>query len=872
MTVVGGLRALDHGSSACTVSISTETSAHQARSGEGVGQTQAPPWPGDLVEFPPIPSVPGRSETVSSLEAIPVSDLPLSPVSVVGLPTSGTLPTNGLARSRAIGHASRDPGLGEEFFGQLWAIPATPPRRQPPSAGSSLICWVRKDLVRANRLSLTDCFVAAPIDCIRQIPKVIHAPGLIGGSKPSFAAVLRRNSMAGGVPARGRGRGFGLVHPPPAQPPPPAVVAPNQELRPPVPRSQGRNLNPPVIPRQQQHQRMMSQPGTGQQNQVQRYQANQMQRPLVQNFWPNFHSQNSSNPQFAPQQFQQFQRQNYHQFQQRGQNYQQRPENIVTEDATAPQPPPASPAPVEQVMESRYFKMICFNYGDPGHFVGNCIQPKKCFICNSTEHHAHMCPAWNGAHPSATYFGSANRGLGFYHIDGPSKEEVSWLNFKNCAVINVRKGAISGADLEKNLNSIFCKHKKWPWQNRDLDEKNFLVRFPPWKSVQELIEFPAFDLEVEGVNVKIVEWDGDCPSLAELPVVWMNVRGIPPKKAAWKSFAQTVTSIGILMDVDWSSFFKSFYAVIRLQIACRDPVKVPKERIMEIDQKFYLLYFDVEGVDQVDDEDGFDDPGDAEIADFGFDDLEDEEESNRQMETDRVQQNLGNNSAPGGNNNVVHRTCSDVPASWEDIDLEDDIPLVDSSDCKTWCGVDVEDDWCCSPSSFSSFPARMDYKKIDDEVWDFEPVDYGQIDAKAMYRLENSASAAYCSQVLEDFNSAETDEDVSEDDVSEDQFEELPHELVIKLGPVRKNLFPVLESLAEQSGERSRAGVIPIEKKKWGPVVATSRMVTRHHGGQNIIDKAKEYQKRRFLHASKVTLFRLYILITLMICLDRLRL
>jgi hypothetical protein len=217
------------------------------------------------------------------------------------------------------------------------------------------------------------------------------------------------------------------------------------------------------------------------------------------------------------------------------------------------------------------------------------------------------------------------------------------------------------------------------------------------------------------------------------------------------------------------------------------------------------------------------------------------------METDRVQQNLVNNSAPGGNNNVVHRTCSDVPASWEDIDLEDDMLLVDSSDCKTWCGVDVEDDWCCSPSSFSSLPAKMDYKKIDDGVWDFEPVDYGQIDAEAMYRLENSASAAYCSQVLEDFNCAETDEDVSEDDVSEDQFEELPHELIIKLGSVRKNLFPVLESLAEQSGERSRADVIPIEKKKWGPVVATSRMITRHHGGQNIIDKAKEYQKRKNL-------------------------
>lgn len=167
--------------------------------------------------------------------------------------------------------------------------------------------------------------------------------------------------------------------------------------------------------------------------------------------------------------------------------------------------------------------MICFNCGDPGNFVGNCIQPKKCFICNSPDHPAHQCHVWLGEHPSPTYFGSANHGLGFYYIDGPSEEEIKWINFKNCAVVSVRKGVISSEDLEKNLNSIFYKHKRWPWHIRKLNEKDFLVRFPPWKSIEELIEFPAFDLETGGVNVKIFEWDGDCPSLAELPVVWMLV-------------------------------------------------------------------------------------------------------------------------------------------------------------------------------------------------------------------------------------------------------------------------------------------------------------------------------------------------------------
>jgi hypothetical protein len=68
--------------------------------------------------------------------------------------------------------------------------------------------------------------------------------------------------------------------------------------------------------------------------------------------------------------------------------------------------------------------------------------------------------------------------LGFYHIDVPDKEKTQWLNFRNCGVVNVKKGSTNLSDLEKSLSAVFCKNKSWPWQMRELDEKNFLVRFP----------------------------------------------------------------------------------------------------------------------------------------------------------------------------------------------------------------------------------------------------------------------------------------------------------------------------------------------------------------------------------------------------------
>jgi hypothetical protein len=88
------------------------------------------------------------------------------------------------------------------------------------------------------------------------------------------------------------------------------------------------------------------------------------------------------------------------------------------------------------------------------------------------------------------------------------------------------------------------------------------------------------------------------------------------------------------------------------------------------------------------------------------------------------------------------------------------------------------------------------------------------------------------------------------DEHSEGQLEALPQDLVDKFGSVKRNLLPVLEQLSiSNNGNQNKKPIVNPEpvKKIWGPTVATSRMATRNHGHQNIIEKAKDYQKRKNL-------------------------
>ena len=113
-----------------------------------------------------------------------------------------------------------------------------------------------------------------------------------------------------------------------------------------------------------------------------------------------------------------------------------------------------------------------------------------------------------------------------------------------------------------------------------------------------------------------------------------------------------------------------------------------------------------------------------------------------------------------------------------------------------------------------------------------------------------SANMNYCSQVLE--NQDDSDGDLDDDDDEDQNMEVLDQETCTKLSGVKRTLLPFLDGEAG-SGNNSKVNkeaTDVMKKSKWGPIVAP-RKSARNHGHVSIVDKAKEYQKKRNLEVPK---------------------
>ncbi|RLN27693.1 hypothetical protein C2845_PM05G21450 [Panicum miliaceum] len=130
----------------------------------------------------------------------------------------------------------------------------------------------------------------------------------------------------------------------------------------------------------------------------------------------------------------------------------------------------------------------------------------------------------------AQYFGNANQGLGFLHVDvSPDEDRFKhWSGFDNCAVLTIEEGYLDKEGTLDYLKKTF--DKDWPWKLKELDEYRYVIKFPPANKVESITMGKMIYILInnEGVMISLKVWDGEIEPIGKLKEVWVQVRGIPP--------------------------------------------------------------------------------------------------------------------------------------------------------------------------------------------------------------------------------------------------------------------------------------------------------------------------------------------------------
>lgn len=109
--------------------------------------------------------------------------------------------------------------------------------------------------------------------------------------------------------------------------------------------------------------------------------------------------------------------------------------------------------------KGKELNVVCYSCGDIEQYNIGCNRPRIFFICHQTNHVVDKCPEWKRSQSAAQYNGSANKGLGFYHIDVEARGDKfsHWTGMDNFGVFTIEEGDIDETGILGNLRVLFNK-------------------------------------------------------------------------------------------------------------------------------------------------------------------------------------------------------------------------------------------------------------------------------------------------------------------------------------------------------------------------------------------------------------------------------
>jgi len=316
----------------------------------------------------------------------------------------------------------------------------------------------------------------------------------------------------------------------------------------------------------------------------------------------------------------------------------------------------------------------------------------------------------------------------------------------------------------------------------------------------------------------------------------------------------------MMIDVDWTTLFKTFYEEVRIKVMCRDPSKIPAERLYEMEKKIFLLFFVVEGYEQIlntgtdgddDDENGKKDEDD-EADDLDYPPKHADNENNMDMDNGSAGEytDTGLDTPTNGSSSNVGKKKSEK----EDLPMQElQLVTMMNSECKVLLTAQLED-----PKSNAGVDLRVLDAQIDEIEWVTPAVpcpiqlsDGCKVGLKAweatdssqktkwerLRKMSSETDTAECSFFLRNM---ELEDSEGEGDTMEDEDMLSLSEAGISIEADKDN----------QEIEQIEKPLLQSTQKIWGPNLRVDRSRRFPEDGRTIAQKAEVYASYRNLETA----------------------